>query len=213
MISKSYAAILMIVGPILVLAMALSGPLGPQSGVSWGDTMAVLGELAQANTSWTQLNFLLLSIGLVMQVLGIRYFVNSMNSNDKVANYSVTGGMAIIIGIILVFGEGMMYGAAADAAAIAGGAGMATAASMWAGGQALGTGGSLMVFLGFALVGISAYLTNSFNKIIALLLVIVSIVGVILCISGNYTNDLMIIPYLGSTIALVILGILTLRSK
>jgi len=213
MISKKFASIMMIVGPILTLVMAFTGPISPNSGVSWGDTQAVLGELAAANTDWAQLNFLLLSIGLVMQVLGIRYFVNSMNSNDSVVNYSVTGGIAMIMGVTLVFGEGLLYGASANAAAIAGGAGMGTAASMWAGGQALGAGGSILLFLGFALVGISAYITNSFNKIIAIFLTVVTIVGIILCLIGEYTNDLMIIPYLGSTIALIVLGILTLRSK
>tara|TARA_B100001250_G_scaffold136889_1_gene117216 strand:- start:17192 stop:17833 length:642 start_codon:yes stop_codon:yes gene_type:complete len=213
MISKKFASIMMIVGPILTLVMAFTGPISPSSGVSWGDTQAVLGELATANTDWAQINFLFLSIGLVMQVLGIRYFVNSMNSNDSVVNYSVAGGMAMVIGVTLVFGEGLLYGASASAAAIAGGAGMGTAASMWAGGQALGAGGSILLFLGFALVGISAYITNSFNKIIAIILTVVTIVGIILCLMGEYTNDLMIIPYLGSTIAIVVLGILTLRSK
>mgnify|MGYP003315834209 FL=1 len=213
MISKKFASIMMIVGPILTLVMAFTGPISPNAGVSWGDTQAVLGALAQANTDWAQLNFLFLSIGLVMQVLGIRYFVNSMNSNDSVASYSVTGGMAMMIGVTLVFGEGLLYGAASNAAAIAGGAGMGTAASMWAGGQALGAGGSIIMFLGFALVGISAYITNSFNKIIAILLTVVTIVGIILCLMGEYTNDLMIIPYLGTTIGIVALGILTIRSK
>mgnify|MGYP006096609095 FL=1 len=213
MISKKFASIMMIVGPVLTLVMAFTGPISPTSGVSWGDTQAVLGELAAANTDWAQINFLFLSISFVMQVLGLRYFVNSMNSNKSVVNYSVTGGMAMIIGVTLVFGEGLLYGAASNAAAIAGGAGMGTAASMWAGGQALGTGGSIMLFLGFALVGISAYITNSFNKIVALLLTVVTIIGIILCLIGEYTNDLMIIPYLGSTIAIIVLGILTLRSK
>lgn len=213
MISKKFASIMMIFGPVLTLVMAFTGPISPNSGVSWGDTQAVLGELAAANTDWAQINFLFLGIGIVMQVLGLRYFVNSMNSNESVVNYSVTGGMAMIIGVTLVFGEGLLYGAASNAAAIAGGAGMGTAASMWAGGQALGAGGSIMLFLGFALVGISAYITNSFNKIVALLLTVVSIIGIILCLIGEYTNDLMIIPYLGSTIAIIVLGILTLRSK
>ena len=215
MISKKFASIMMIVGPILTLVMAFTGPISPSSGVSWGDTQAVLGELAAANTDWAQINFLFLSIGLVMQVLGIRYFVNSMNSNDSVVNYSVTGGMAMVIGVTLVFGEGLLYGASANAAAIAGGAGMGTAASMWAGGQALGAGGSILLFLGFALVGISAYITNSFNKIIAIFLTVVTIVGVILCLMGEYTNDLMIIPYLGSTIAIVAVSYthLTLPTK
>ena len=213
MISKKFASIMMIVGPILTLIMAFTGPLNPNAGVSWSDTQAVLGELAAANTDWAQINFLLLSIGLIMQVLGIRYFVNSMNSNDSVANYSLTGGMAMIMGVIVVFGEGLFYGAAANAAAIAGGAGMGTAASMWAGGQAFGAGGSILLFLGMALVSISAYITNTFNKIIAILLAVVTIVGVILCLIGEYTNDLMIIPYLGTTIGIVALGILTIRSK
>lgn len=213
MISKKFASIMMIVGPVLTLVMAFTGPISPTSGVSWGDTQAVLGELAAANTDWAQINFLFLGIGIVMQVLGLRYFVNSMNSNESVVNYSVTGGMAMIIGAILVFGEGLLYGAASNAAAIAGGAGMGTAASMWAGGQALGAGGSIMLFLGFALVGISAYITNSFNKIVALLLTVVTIIGIILCLIGEYTNDLMIVPYLGSIIAIIVLGILTLRSK
>ena len=109
MISKKFASIMMIVGPILTLIMAFTGPLSPNAGVSWSDTQAVLGELAAANTDWAQINFLLLSIGLIMQVLGIRYFVNSMNSNDSVANYSLTGGMAMIMGVIVVFGEGLFY--------------------------------------------------------------------------------------------------------
>ena len=199
---------MMIVGPILTLIMAFTGPLNPNAGVSWSDTQAVLGLLATANTDWAQINFLLLSIGLIMQVLGIRYFVNSMNSDDKVVNYSLTGGMAMIMGVIVVFGEGLFYGAAANAAAIAGGAGMGTAASMWAGGQAFGAGGGILLFLGMALVSISAYVTNTFNKIIAILLTVVTIVGVILCLVGEYTNDLMIIPYLGTTIGIVALGIL-----
>tara|TARA_B100001113_G_C20987890_1_gene569099 strand:- start:154 stop:795 length:642 start_codon:yes stop_codon:yes gene_type:complete len=213
MISKKFASIMMIVGPILTLIMAFTGPLNPTSGVAFSDTQAVLGKLATSNTDWAQINFLLLSIGLIMQVLGIRYFVNSMNSNNSVVNYSLTGGMAMIMGVIVVFGEGLFYGAAANAAAIAGGAGMGAAASMWAGGQAFGAGGSILLFLGLALVSISAYVTNTFNKIIAILLAVVSIVGVILCLIGEYTNDLMIIPYLGTTIGIVALGILTLRSK
>ncbi|MBC78897.1 MAG: hypothetical protein CL745_04775 [Chloroflexi bacterium] len=213
MISKKFASIMMIFGPILTLIMAFTGPLNPTSGVAFSDTQAVLGKLATSNTDWAQINFLLLSIGLIMQVLGIRYFVNSMNSNNSVVNYSLTGGMAMIMGVIVVFGEGLFYGAAANAAAIAGGAGMGAAASMWAGGQAFGAGGSILLFLGLALVSISAYVTNTFNKIIAILLAVVSIVGVILCLIGEYTNDLMIIPYLGTTIGIVALGILTLRSK
>tara|TARA_Y100001970_G_scaffold117039_1_gene145677 strand:+ start:3589 stop:4230 length:642 start_codon:yes stop_codon:yes gene_type:complete len=213
MISKKFASIMMIVGPILTLIMAFTGPLNPTSGVAFSDTQAVLGKLATSNTDWAQINFLLLSIGLIMQVLGIRYFVNSMNSNNSVVNYSLTGGMAMIMGVIVVFGEGLFYGAAANAAAIAGGAGMGAAASMWAGGQAFGAGGSILLFLGLALVSISAYVTNTFNKIIAILLAVVTIVGVILCLIGEYTNDLMIIPYLGTTIGIVALGILTLRSK
>ena len=84
MISKKFASIMMIAGPILTLIMAFTGPLNPNAGVSWSDTQGVLGLLATANTDWAQINFLLLSIGLIMQVLGIRYFVNSMNSNDSV---------------------------------------------------------------------------------------------------------------------------------
>ena len=213
MISKKFASIMMIVGPILTLIMAFTGPLNPTSGVAFSDTQAVLGKLATSNTDWAQINFLLLSIGLIMQVLGIRYFVNSMNSNNSVVNYSLTGGMAMIMGVIVVFGEGLFYGAAANAAAIAGGAGMGAAASMWAGGQAFGAGGSILLFTGLALVSISAYVTNTFNKIIAILLAVVTIVGVILCLIGEYTNDLMIIPYLGTTIGIVALGILTIRSK
>ena len=59
---------MMIVGPILTLIMAFTGPLSPNAGVSWSDTQAVLGLLATANTDWAQINFLLLSIGLIMQV-------------------------------------------------------------------------------------------------------------------------------------------------
>ena len=62
-------------------------------------------------------------------------------------------------------------------------------------------------------MSISAYITNTFNKIIAILLAVVTIVGVIFCLIVEYTNDLMIIPYLGTTIGIVALGILTIRSK
>ncbi len=102
MISKKFASIMMIFGPILTLIMAFTGPLNPTSGVAFSDTQAVLGKLATSNTDWAQINFLLLSIGLIMQVLGIRYFVNSMNSNNSVVNYSLTGGMAMIMGVTLV---------------------------------------------------------------------------------------------------------------
>ena len=48
---------MMIVGPILTLIMAFTGPLSPNAGVSWSDTQAVLGLLATANTDWAQINF------------------------------------------------------------------------------------------------------------------------------------------------------------
>ena len=135
MISKRLAAILLILGPIITVIAAFTGPLGPE--IDWGDTQAVLGGLAQANTDMAKISFLILDVGLLMSVIGFRYFIVGMNSNDRVSNYSSIGGMLLIIGISVVLGEQFLYGAAAEAAAMPGGAGMGTAAAMWAGGQAL----------------------------------------------------------------------------
>ena len=48
MISKRLAAILLILGPIITVIAAFTGPLGPE--IDWGDSQAVLGGLA-SNTS------------------------------------------------------------------------------------------------------------------------------------------------------------------
>ena len=127
MISKRLAAILLILGPIITVIAAFTGPIDPEI---FGDTQAVLGELAQANTDMAKISFLILDVGLLMSVIGFRYFVVGMNSNESVSNYSSIGGMLLIIGITVVLGEQFLYGAAAEAAAIPGGAGMGTAAAM-----------------------------------------------------------------------------------
>tara|TARA_B110000263_G_scaffold138970_1_gene120515 strand:- start:475 stop:1113 length:639 start_codon:yes stop_codon:yes gene_type:complete len=212
MISKRLAAILLILGPIITLIAAFTGPIGPD--IDWGNTTAVLGALSQANTGMAKLSFLVLDIGLLMSVLGFRYFIVGMNTNEKVSNYSTIGGTLLIIGITIVLGEQFLYAAAAEAAAMAGGAGMGTAAAMWAGGQALGSGGTAVLMAGYALVGIAAFLSGAFNKILAILLVIVGIIGVAGPVSGNYTEPvIMIVPYVGGAILTIAIGIFTLRSK
>ena len=120
MISKRLAAILLILGPIITVIAAFTGPLGPE--IDWGDTQAVLGGLAQANTDMAKISFLILDVGLLMSVIGFRYFIVGMNSNDSVSNYSSIGGMLLIIGISVVLGEQFLYGAAAEAAAAGGAA-------------------------------------------------------------------------------------------
>ena len=212
MISKRLAAILLILGPIITVIAAFTGPLGPE--IDWGDPQAVLGGLAQANTDMAKISFLILDVGLLMSVIGFRYFIVGMNSNDSVSNYSSIGGMLLIIGISVVLGEQFLYGAAAEAAAMPGGAGMGTAAAMWAGGQALGAGGTAVLFAGYALIGIAAFLSGAFNKILAILLAIAGIIGIAGPVSGNYTEvAIMIIPYLGGAIITLLIGILTLRSE
>ena len=189
MISKRLAAILLILGPIITVIAAFTGPIDPEI---FGDTQAVLGELAQANTDMAKISFLILDVGLLMSVIGFRYFVVGMNSNESVSNYSSIGGMLLIIGITVVLGELFLYGAAAEAAAIPGGAGMGTAAAMWAGGLALGAGGTAVLFAGYALIGIAAFLSGAFNKILAILLAIAGIIGVVGPVSGNYTEQYII---------------------
>ena len=60
MISKRLAAILLILGPIITVIAAFTGPLGPD--IDWGDTQAVLGGLAQANTDMAKISLSLIHI-------------------------------------------------------------------------------------------------------------------------------------------------------
>ena len=54
MISKRLAAILLILGPIITVIAAFTGPIDPEI---FGDTQAVLGGLAQANTDMAKISF------------------------------------------------------------------------------------------------------------------------------------------------------------
>ena len=61
-------------------------------------------------------------------------------------------------------------------------------------------------------IGLGILIQKNFHMLIALGAIVIGVIGTILPIA-NYESDLMIVPYIGLSLILVILGILVLRAK
>ena len=180
-------------------------PLGPISySGDWSDTPAVLAAIG-GNAEWGKYSFLAVSVGLLATGLGLLYLKQTISDSTWIN----LGSIIIIISLPGIIAESALIGGAAQAASL-GQAGMGTAASLYGASQALGAASTAAFMFSLGIIGIGLYIKKSFNTVFTLLLAIVGIVGVILCLY-DYDSILLIIPYLGTAILQIVLGILIIR--
>ena len=75
---------------------------------------------------------------------------------------------------------------------------------------ALSTG---LIMLGFAVIGIAFFLQKNVHIALSLLFIAVGLWGAVTASIWYETNSLIYVAYIGSMVAALILGVLTVRSK
>ena len=108
--------------------------------------------------------------------------------------------------------ENGLNSAVADTAAMPNGAGMATAASLWAASQGVVTFGTVIPLLGLAIFGIGILVQKNYNVIIAIFLIASGLLAAIIPLALGYDSQLMWIVWIAITISSIATGIMTVRS-
>jgi hypothetical protein len=207
MSSRSLAGKLLIFGPLLTLAAVLAGPIGPS--VDQGNAVAVLTALGK-NVAWSQATLMLMGLGLALRTVGLAGIKDSMTGGSGY-HYAQLGFLLILLGTAGELIEVALMAGAAEAAGL-GAAGMATGGSLWASSGAVGASSTILIFLGIAILGAAILIQKNFHVVIALGLILAGITGIVMPII-DYHSSLMAIPYVGGSVVVVVMGVLTVRNK
>ena len=202
MSSRALTGILLIVGPIMMIAFFLAGPMGAADP---SDLQALSSSLGN-NVLWSEISLSLAVLGLLLRTVGINAIKNRMSGGSGY-HIAELGFILILIGAAGELIEiSLLIGIANNAASH----GIVEALHAVSG--AIGPTAVSCAFLGFATIGLAILVQKNFHKLIALGIIVVGVIGTILPVA-NYESDLMIVPYLGLSLLLVTLGILVLRTK
>ncbi|MEC9308134.1 MAG: hypothetical protein VX966_01320 [Chloroflexota bacterium] len=202
MSSRALTGITLIVGPIMMIAFFLAGPMGAADP---SDLQALSSSLGN-NVLWSEISLSLAILGLLLRTVGINGIKNMMSGGSGY-HLADLGFIFILIGAAGELIEiSLLIGIANNAASH----GIVEALHAVSG--AIGPTAVSCAFLGFATIGLAILIQKNFHMLIALGAIVIGIIGTILPVA-NYESDLMIIPYLGLSLLLVTLGILVLRAK
>jgi len=105
-----------------------------------------------------------------------------------------------------------LVAAAADTAAIAGGAGMSTAAALWAASQGVGTVATVIPLIGLGLIGIAMVIQKNYHVLVGILLIITGVLGATFPVIFGYDSPNMFVVWIALTLSTIITGIVTIRS-
>ena len=198
----------LIIGPIVGM---ISGLLGPWNAIKdFSDTAAVLTVLGQ-NAEMVGIYGLIGVLGLTLIVAGFSRIRDTMIGGDG-ENYARLGFLLILMLVPTALVESGLNAAVADTAAMPNGAGMATAAALWAASQGVGTFGTVIPLLGMAIFGIGILVQKDYNVIIAIFLIASGLLGVIIPLAFGYDSQLMWTVWIAITISSIATGIMTVRS-
>ena len=220
---------LLVIGIIGSIAFGLSNAA---ASADWSNDAAMLTALS-TDVEWTKLSFILSAIGQIVIVIGIVGMRDAMSGGvgHKYASMAIwflaIGATTNLIWSALMgltgdqwstktaleaaAGGAAAAGQAEAAAAAAAGAGIAggIAVSTWATSLAIGAASNLSTFVGITLLGIGLTMQKSLHMILAALITILGIVGIALSIIDS-RSTLMFIPWVGTFIIMLIIGLGTL---
>ena len=204
MSSRTLTGITLIVGPIMMIAFFMAGPMGVA--LSDPSDLQALSSSLGNNVLWSEISLSLAVLGLLLRTVGINAIKNRMSGGSGY-HIAELGFILILIGAAGELIEiSLLIGIANNAAS----QGLVEALHAVSG--AIGPTSVSCAFLGFAAVGLGILIQKNFHMLIALGAIVIGVIGTILPVA-NYESDLMIVPYLGLSLLLVTLGILVLRTK
>jgi len=220
---------LLVIGVIGGMALGFSNET---ASADWTSDAAMLAALS-TNVDWTKLSLMLSAIAQVFIVIGMVGIRDAMSGGvgHKYASMAIwflaigattnllwsammglTGDQwstktSLEAAAVAAAGAGNAEGAAAAAA----GAGIAggVAVSAWATAVAFGATTNLTMFTGVTLLGIGLTMQKSLHMILAALLTILGIFGIVQSIIDARAT-LMIIPWIGTFVIMLIIGLGTL---
>lgn len=220
---------LLVIGVIGGMALGFSNET---ASADWTSDAAMLAALS-TNVDWTKLSLMLSAIAQVFIVIGMVGIRDAMSGGvgHKYASMAIwflaigattnllwsammglTGDQwstktSLEAAAVAAAGAGNAEGAAAAAA----GAGIAggVAASAWATAVAFGATTNLTMFTGVTLLGIGLTMQKSLHMILAALLTILGIFGIVQSIIDARAT-LIIIPWIGTFVIMLIIGLGTL---
>ena len=202
MSSRTLTGITLIVGPIMMIAFFLVGPMGSADPSDPQSLSSSLGN----NVLWSEISLSLAVLGLLLRTVGINAIKNRMSGGSGY-HIAELGFILILIGAAGELIEiSLLIGIANNEASL----GLVEALHAVSG--AIGPTSVSCAFLGFATIGLAILIQKNFHMLIALGAIVIGVIGTILPVA-NYESDLMIVPYLGLSLLLVTLGILVLRTK
>lgn len=204
--SRTMTGRFLILGPlgIMVTWMAWGGVMGFPEASDAAATIAAISE----NADMTKILMAIVGGFMFIMVAGLQGLRNTMNEGPG-SNYAAIGVLIVTMSAAISLGELAMSLGVADAGS-AGAVELAT--TLYYVGSAIGVVSSAGMFLGFATIALAVYLQKNHNQIISGLLFITAVFGLIVALV-DYTNNLMIVGYMGMTVSVILIGVSTLRSS
>ena len=220
---------LLVIGVIGGMALGFSNET---ASADWTSDAAMLAALS-TNVDWTKLSLMLSAIAQVFIVIGMVGIRDAMSGGvgHKYASMAIwflaIGATTNLLWSAMMGLTGDQWstktsleaaaaaaagaGNAEGAAAAAAGAGIAggVAASAWATAVAFGATTNLTMFTGVTLLGIGLTMQKSLHMILAALIAILGIFGIVQSIIDARAT-LMIIPWIGTFVIMLIIGLGTL---
>ena len=220
---------LLVIGVIGGMALGFSNET---ASADWTSDAAMLAALS-TNVDWTKLSLMLSAIAQVFIVIGMVGIRDAMSGGvgHKYASMAIwflaIGATTNLLWSAMMGLTGDQWstktsleaaaaaaagaGNAEGAAAAAAGAGIAggVAASAWATAVAFGATTNLTMFTGVTLLGIGLTMQKSLHMILAALLTILGIFGIVQSIIDARAT-LIIIPWIGTFVIMLIIGLGTL---
>ena len=206
MSSRTLTGLLLIVGPIVLLA-GIIPVIASMGDIDWGDASEMI-PAAVENAGLLKAAFTVCTLGMLMAAAGFAGLNHSMAGGSS-AHYMRVGLLFYIIGATIAVGESALTIGLAEAAS---GGKQAAAEALYAASGAIGSAGEAIRFLGFALIGVSIFTQKNLHVSLGALMVVIGLIGVGVAV-GDYTSDLMGIPFIGGAILTLATGVLVIRAK
>jgi hypothetical protein len=174
-----------------------NGPHEPQSYI------AALG----ANSDAVKIIFPIITLFFIIVIGGLGFISNSMEGGSG-HFMARLGFLLMVIAAPGFVTEGGLQMGAAEAASLGS---LQTAQTLFAAGGAIGALATALMFIGFLVIGLGILKQKNFHVIIAAVMVIAGIFTTAICVI-DYSNQLIVIGYVGFCLATSALGISLLRS-
>ena len=210
---RNTTAWLLILGPILLIIGGLVFGPGINSVDEWKDTGTLLKALGE-NTSLQGLSAIVTSLGIIVILMAFIGMKDSMKDNSEC--YMWSGILLVLLSIPAQIAEQGLHAGAAEVAALPGGAGMATGATLIAAAHGIGAISTVIFFIGIAIIGIAILIQKNYlavsalNIIVGIAFMTTGILGVIGTAGIEYVSQLTWIAWIIFMATTLLTGIFTL---